>query len=104
MSFIMNPSHQRHCSSIHQPDIISKDFKNKVYIMIAVPHHILWLFHFCGQSKWRSRGEGGWGLRPEGVYVKENKSVTKNSKLYVTDFFCVKHRQCKIFCDSVNIS
>lgn len=75
MSFIMSPSCQCHSSSIHIPDLICKDFKNKVLflnIAIAVPHHILWLVHYCEKNG----GRGGGGNWPEGVCVKEKKSAT----------------------------
>lgn len=85
MSFIMSPSCQCHSSSIHIPDLICKDFKNKVFVFkysnSCPPSHIvvspfLW-------KKWR--GGGNW---PEGVYVKEKNQLHEILTQTVDEILC----------------
>lgn len=92
MSFIMSPSCQCHSSSIHIPDLICKDFKNKVLFLkieIAVPHHILWLVHFCGKNG------GGGGVTGQRVYMLKKKNQLHEILTQTVD---------KILCEYVNIS
>lgn len=69
MSFIMSPSCYCHSSSIHIPDLICKDFKNKVLflkIAIAVPHPIIVVSPFLWKELVEGGGGGGGGVKARG--------------------------------------